>query len=294
MSEEHGNFIKSPKQLVIIVVLAFVVPVVGILLLSQLMTTDKRVRVGESPVMVAERLKPIGELAIAGPKVLLAGDKLYESLCKTCHEGGLAGAPKFGDATAWGKVIAQGQATAIQHAIAGIRGMPPKGGNPELTDEEVAGGVVFMANKAGANWKAPELKMPVEAPSLAATSAAAPAGAAGAPAAPAAPSAVALPAMPAAAAAPAAPATAVASAASGGNGKQVYDTVCMVCHAAGIAGSPKLGDKAAWGPRIKQGMDTLYASAIKGKNAMPPKGGNASLSDADVKSAVDYMVGQSK
>jgi cytochrome c5 len=293
MSEEHENFIKTPKQLVIIVVLAFVVPVVAILLLSQLMITDKRPRAGESPAMLAERVKPIGELAIAGPKVLLTGDKLYESLCKTCHEAGLAGAPKFGDATAWAKVIAQGQATTVQHAITGIRAMPPKGGNPDLTDEEVAGGVVFMANKAGANWKAPELKMPAEAPSLAAAPVVGPPSAAGTPTVP---PAIALPAMPAPAAPTPAtgPATTLASAASSGNGKQVYDTVCMVCHAAGIAGAPKMGDKAAWSPRIKQGMDTLHTSALKGKNAMPAKGGNTALSDADVMSAVDYMVGQSK
>ena len=288
MSEEHGNFIKTPKQLIIVVGLSFVVPVVAILLLSQLMTTDKRLRVGESPVMVAERLKPIGDLAIAGPKVLLSGDKLYDLQCKTCHEGGLANAPKFGDTAAWSKVIAQGQATAVQHAIAGIRGMPARGGNPELTDEEVAGAVVFMANKAGAKWKAPELKLPSAAPAMAAASSAGPAAAVPAVATPP----VALPAMPAPAAA--GPATAMASAAAGGNGKQIYDTTCMVCHAAGVAGAPKTGDKVAWSVRIKQGMDTLYAGAIKGKNAMPPKGGNLALSDADVKSAVDYMVAQSK
>jgi cytochrome c5 len=56
-----------------------------------------------------------------------------------------------------------------------------------------------------------------------------------------------------------------------------------------VAGAPKVGDKAAWTPRLKTGIDTLYASAIKGKAAMPAKGGNTSLSDADVKAAVDYM-----
>jgi cytochrome c5 len=62
----------------------------------------------------------------------------------------------------------------------------------------------------------------------------------------------------------------------------------------GAAGAPKQGDKAAWAPRIKNGNGTLYASAIKGKNAMPAKGGNASLSDDDVKSVVDFMVSQAK
>ncbi len=71
------------------------------------------------------------------------------------------------------------------------------------------------------------------------------------------------------------------------DGKKVYDTTCMACHATGAAGAPKMGDKAAWAPRIKTGNDALYASALKGKAAMPPKGGNAGLSDAEVKAAVD-------
>ena len=78
------------------------------------------------------------------------------------------------------------------------------------------------------------------------------------------------------------------------DGKKTYDTACMACHATGAANAPKLGDKAAWAPRIKTGAEALYASALKGKGAMPPKGGNAALADADVKAAVDYMVAGSK
>jgi len=77
-------------------------------------------------------------------------------------------------------------------------------------------------------------------------------------------------------------------------GKVVYDSSCMACHGSGVAGAPKFGDKAAWAPRIKPGIEALYASALKGKAAMPPKGGNASLADADVKAAVDYMVAAGK
>jgi len=73
------------------------------------------------------------------------------------------------------------------------------------------------------------------------------------------------------------------------SGEQVYQSACAVCHAAGIAGAPKLGDAAAWEPRIAQGDDTMYEHAIKGLNAMPAKGGNMSLSDDAVKAAVDYM-----
>ena len=61
-----------------------------------------------------------------------------------------------------------------------------------------------------------------------------------------------------------------------------------------MAGAPKIGDKAAWVPRIGAGAAAMHTSAIKGKNTMPPKGGNLSLSDADVKAAVDYMIAQSK
>jgi cytochrome c5 len=76
-------------------------------------------------------------------------------------------------------------------------------------------------------------------------------------------------------------------------GEQVYQKSCVVCHANGVAGAPKLGDKTAWAHRIDE-MSELYQHAIHGVGAMPAKGGNASLSDAEVKSAVDYMVEKSK
>lgn len=78
------------------------------------------------------------------------------------------------------------------------------------------------------------------------------------------------------------------------DGKAVYEATCAACHAGGIAGAPKTGDKAAWAPRIKTGAPALLAAAIKGKGVMPPKGGNAALSDADVSAAVDYMTAQAK
>ncbi len=90
----------------------------------------------------------------------------------------------------------------------------------------------------------------------------------------------------------AAPATATAAvaAAGGGDGKGTYEKVCSVCHAIGVAGAPKFGDKAAWKPRIAAGADALHNSALKGKNAMPPKGGMGDLPDGDVVAAVDYMM----
>jgi cytochrome c oxidase subunit 2 len=95
------------------------------------------------------------------------------------------------------------------------------------------------------------------------------------------------------AAAPAGTAVAVAAKGSG-DGKGTYEKVCSVCHAAGVAGAPKFGDKAVWAPRIATGAQALHNSALKGKNAMPPKGGMTDLPDSDVVAAVDYMVKAAK
>lgn len=86
----------------------------------------------------------------------------------------------------------------------------------------------------------------------------------------------------------------VMSAASGVDGKGTYQAACFACHGTGAAGAPKTGDKAAWKKRIAQGNKTLFSHAIKGFKGMPAKGGNASLSDAAVKAAVEYMVKGSK
>ncbi len=77
-------------------------------------------------------------------------------------------------------------------------------------------------------------------------------------------------------------------------GNKIYDTKCFTCHASGVAGAPKLGDKAVWAPRIATGMDAIMAVVIKGKGAMPPKGTCMDCSDEDLKGAVQYMVDKSK
>jgi cytochrome c5 len=78
------------------------------------------------------------------------------------------------------------------------------------------------------------------------------------------------------------------------HGQQIYRQACAFCHDRGVAGAPKTGDVAAWNARLAQGMDALYTAAIRGKGAMPAKGGNPSLSDTDVNAAVDYMIAQSR
>ena len=89
------------------------------------------------------------------------------------------------------------------------------------------------------------------------------------------------------------PAAAGGAAAVPATGEQAFQQVCSACHGTGLNGAPKLGDHAAWAPRIAQGKDTLYSHAISGKGLMPPKGGTT-WPDATIHLAVDYMVSQSK
>jgi len=102
----------------------------------------------------------------------------------------------------------------------------------------------------------------------------------------------------AAPAAPTAAASVAAAPAENAVGKSTFGKVCAMCHAAGVAGAPKPGDKADWGPRIAQGEETLYKHALEGftgaKGMMPARGGGAALKDEEVKAAVDYMVAQSR
>jgi cytochrome c5 len=92
---------------------------------------------------------------------------------------------------------------------------------------------------------------------------------------------------------PSAGGTKLAAASDPDIGEKVYNATCSVCHAAGLLNAPKFGDKAAWAPRVAKGKDTLYSDALKGLNAMPPKGGNNTLKDEEVKAAVDFMLSKS-
>lgn len=283
---EHETVIKTPKQLIAAVVAGFIVPILCIVLLVQYVTNNPRVGQGsdgQSEEAIAARIAPIADAGFTlrdanAPKQLLAGADVYKANCAACHDSGAAGAPKTGDNAGWSARIAQGFNSLVKHAIGGIGAMPAKGGNADLDDVEVARAVAFMANKSGGKFEepaapaAPAAKAPAEAESPAA-----PAASAAAPA----------------ASAPAQAAQAAAPAVSADAGKKVYDSACVACHATGVAGAPKTGDKAEWAKRLQKGADTLHANAIKGIGAMPPKGGS-SASDADVEAAVDYMLAQSK
>jgi cytochrome c5 len=329
MDGPHEGPIKTPKQLILAVLYAFVVPIFGIVLLVMFVTAEKRPAAGSdamSPQAVAERIRPVGVVEVKDASDLASlksGEQVFAAQCSACHASGALGAPKLGDAGAWAARIKTGLNALIHSALAGKGQMPPQSGG-DFSDYEIARAVVFMTNKAGAGFTEPA---PPAATAPATTSAAAGAGtgvAGTAVASAAAPNAGGSP-MPdpnagrpettaqaalnaqvrdvppnadpgraktqvaannAAAAATTAPAAATAAPA-------LFAQVCSTCHTPGIAGAPKVGDKAAWAPRIAQGIDALTANAIKGKGAMPPKGGS-SASDADIKAVVTYMVNASK
>ncbi len=284
--EDHSGPIKTPKQLLLAVLFSFVVPVFAIIALVYYVTSDNKPAAGTGNLekAVAQRIQKIGMVEIRDAnRPLKTGSEVYVAQCAACHATGVAGAPKFGDTAAWAPRIKTGFEALWNSALKGKGAMGPQGGG-DFDDVEIGKAVVHMANAAGAKFAEPQK-----------AAATADAGAA-APVAEAAPVAAA-PAAPAAAVAPAAPAVvaaaAPAAASKAGVGEALYKQACLVCHAAGVAGAPKLGDKAAWAPRIQTGLDMLTASAIKGKNAMPPKGGS-SASDADIRAAVEYMVSASK
>lgn len=165
-AESHGSLINNPTQLSWAVLLAFLVPIAIIAGLTQYVTGGLEVdakKDGISDEAVARRIEPVGKIVLgeAPPPVQPAapvaekvaggpvdGTAIYSANCSACHAAGVAGAPKAGDKGAWGARIAQGRSTLYEHAIKGIRGMPAKGGNAGLSDEEVKAAVDHLVSLA--------------------------------------------------------------------------------------------------------------------------------------------------
>jgi cytochrome c5 len=115
----------------------------------------------EAAAKVEENIKPVAEVVVAQAEtehVEKSGEEVVKSVCSMCHAAGLMEAPKIGDQGQWSPRIAQGYETLVKHAIEGIRNMPAKGGNPALSDNEIAAAVANMANAAGANFDPETLK----------------------------------------------------------------------------------------------------------------------------------------
>ncbi|MBT9590012.1 MAG: cytochrome c5 family protein [Thiobacillus sp.] len=243
----------TPQEVIISVVAGLFAPLLAIFLIVQLVLGIQQEHKPDTTSEAAQkatlaRIKPVAQLAALdanAPKVEKSGQEVFDAVCASCHTSGALGAPKFNNKGDWASRLGQGYDTLIKHAIEGIRQMPARGGDGDLSDIEVARAVAYMANSAGASFKAPEA---------------------------------------------AAPAAATASAKPDpAKGKAVYDANCAACHATGVAGAPKPGDKAAWSARLGQGYAGLYDNALKGIRGMPAKGGNADLPDADLANAVGYL-----
>jgi len=161
---EHSSFIKTPQQLIVVVLLAFLVPIVGVVMLVQLVTSRPHADPSAlKPEAVAARIQPVGTIEVGAPAAApgaRTGEEIVKTVCGTCHVPGVAGAPKIGDKAAWAPRIKEGLNRLLAEAIKGItvKGamvMPPKGGAADLSDNEVARAIVYMANQSGGSMKEP-------------------------------------------------------------------------------------------------------------------------------------------
>ena len=168
-----------------------------------------------------------------------SGKEVVDASCVACHGTGANGAPRIGDARAWGPLESRGLTALSQNALAGIRNMPAHGGNPGFTNTEIERAITYMVNQSGGHWTEPVSRVAPTPPR---------------------------------------------------SGAEVVKSTCAVCHATGKGGAPKVGDRAAWLPRVSPGLDVVVASSIKGHGGMPARGGRADLTDAEMKSAIVYMM----
>jgi cytochrome c5 len=193
MADTHAKMTQTtPQQFLIAVVAGLVAPLLAIFLIVMLVLNIQNSHKPDTSSEAAQkatlaRIKPVAQLVALdpnAPRVEKSGQEVYEAVCTACHSTGALGSPKFESKADWGPRIAQGYDVLIKHATEGIRQMPARGGDSDLSDIEVARAVAYMADAAGAKFKAPEPE-PVKAPAAAAPAA----GTEAAPAAPAAPAA---------------------------------------------------------------------------------------------------------
>jgi cytochrome c5 len=158
VSEGHESPIKTPKQLVAAVVFAFVIPIFAIVLLVKNVASNTKEGAGTeamSAEAVATRLQPVGQVTLkleGGPAK--TGEEVFKAQCTACHSAGLAGAPKFGDASAWGPRVSKGFEALLTSALKGKGAMGAQGGG-DFSDYEVARAVVYMANAGGGKLAEP-------------------------------------------------------------------------------------------------------------------------------------------
>ena len=292
--EAHTGPIRTPGQLLLAVFFSFVIPIFGVIGLVYYVVSHNKpagdfhaenfslggLNAEDRQKGVMARIQKVGSVEIRDAnRPLKSGEDVFKAQCTTCHSAGLAGAPKVGDAAAWGPRIRTGYEALVNSALRGKGAMPAQGGG-DFDDVEIARAVAYMANSGGANFAEPQrTATTAQVPAVAAVPVVAMAAATPTAAAPVA---VAVPL--------AAPAT---TQVAGAGGEALYKQACSVCHVAGVANAPKFGDKAAWAPRIAQGVPKLVQSVVMGKGAMPPKGGTTA-SEAEIRATVEFMVNAAK
>ena len=173
MADTHAKMTQTtPQQFIIAVVAGLVAPLLAIFLIVMLVLNIQKEHKpdasDEAAVKATQaRIKPVAHLAALdpnAPRVEKSGQEVYDAVCTSCHASGALGSPKFEGKGDWAPRIAQGYDTLVKHAIEGIRQMPARGGDSDLSDLEVARAVAFMANAAGAKFKAPEPEAAKAAP----------------------------------------------------------------------------------------------------------------------------------
>ena len=169
----HEGPIRTPKQLVLAVVASFIVPIIIIILLVNFVDFGAKPGAGSTGLQaeaVAKRLQRVGSIELrdaSSPAALRSGEQVYQAQCVACHAAGAAGAPKFGDAGAWGVRVKTGYDALLTSALKGKGAMAAQGGG-DFSDFEVGRAVVFMANQGGGKFAEPQ------APAASASAASAP------------------------------------------------------------------------------------------------------------------------
>ena len=205
--------------------------------------TKMRLGIAEVParvaiVIIAALAACLTAQGAAAQNAERSGKEVVDSVCISCHGTGEHGAPKIGNKKAWSKLAARGLTSLSKNALAGIRQMPPHGGNPALSDTEIERAITYMVNQSGGHWTEPVSRTTKTAER---------------------------------------------------SGEQIVQMQCSKCHQDGVGGAPKIGDRSAWIPRLKPGLDVVVRSAINGHGGMPARGGMANLTDAEMRNAIIYM-----
>lgn len=282
----------------------------------------------QQAVEIGDRIMKVGSVETFDPSAkpeVRSGKQIYDAVCTSCHQSGVLNAPKVGVADDWKPRMTGGFDGLVAGGTNGKGAMPPKGGDASLGDLDMQKVVAYMLKESGLD--APDLDTDGSESAAPTTTPTAPAETSIAPASTAPTSETVTQTITETATSAATTVTATAAAATAAvtgaaastmkaitgivpkadkaaapkvaaisdnleKGKGIYKTACFACHDSGVAGAPKLGDKAAWEPRIAAGMDAMMEIALNGKRGMPPKGGRLDLSTEDIQAAVAFMASE--